>query len=95
MKPNEDQLKILEEQRRQLQAVLRLPEGRMLIRRLLFAAGVWSSAYSPDPYNMAFLNGRRSVGVELLNEIVAIDPKVVRFFVEPETSGTCDDEPEW
>lgn len=49
-----------------LRAVLRMPEGRRFIWRLLDEANVFASAFSENPAVMAFLEGRRDFGTRLI-----------------------------
>lgn len=58
-----------------LQAVLKLPQGRRLLWRLLQAAQVDQHGFVPgDPYATAFHCGQKSLGLFLQERISALSP---------------------
>lgn len=52
--------------REDLETLLVLPSGRRFLWTLLERTGVFGASYSPDTHAMAFTEGRRSVGLELM-----------------------------
>lgn len=48
--------------------------GRRIVWRQLSAAGVFTSSFNPDAMQMAFNEGRRNGGLELLAQIHALCP---------------------
>lgn len=48
--------------------------GRRLVWRQLASAGVFNSSFNPDAMQMAFNEGRRNSGLELLAQIHALCP---------------------
>jgi len=55
-----------------LRDVMGTPSGRLVVEALLTRVGVWKSTFNRDPMTMAYDEGRRSVGVELLKELDAL-----------------------
>jgi hypothetical protein len=53
--------------------LLATPAGRFVMWRQLQRLGVYSSSFSTDALAMAFKEGRRSAGLELLQEIQLTD----------------------
>jgi len=49
--------------------VMSIPEGRRVIWDILCSCGIYRSSYSENCNQMAMLEGRRQVGLELLTEI--------------------------
>lgn len=48
--------------------------GRLYLWGELSAAHIFQTSMSPDPLQMAFLEGERNMGLRLLNDILAADP---------------------
>lgn len=58
-----------------LAAILKLPQGRRLLWRLLQAAQIEQHGFVPaDPYATAFHCGQKSVGLFLQSQIIAVSP---------------------
>lgn len=58
-----------------LAAVIKLPQGRRLLWRILQAAQVDGHGFVPaDPYSTAFHCGQKSIGLFLQTQIEAISP---------------------
>lgn len=76
-KGKDDELKALEAMRfkaserekSDLKKVLSMPEGRRVFWRLLSACRIYQASYSDSAQHMAYNEGRRSVGLFVLNEI--------------------------
>jgi hypothetical protein len=68
-----DELKDLESQQQidDLIAVMSTTQGRRFVWRLLSEAGVYRTSFSCDVALMSFNEGKRNVGLELLNELVS------------------------
>lgn len=49
--------------------MLSLPSGRRFVWRIIEASGAFGASYSPDTHAMAFTEGRRSVGLEMMLRI--------------------------
>lgn len=58
--------------------VLSTIQGRRFIDTLRRDTGIRASSFRPDPYEMAFNEGRRSVGLELEARLVA--PSLAHLF---------------
>lgn len=57
-----------------LQKVLKIPEGRRLIRRLLEEAGIFKASFSQNSMLTAFNEGKRDQGLWLIRDIDEADP---------------------
>lgn len=57
-----------------LQKVLRVPEGRRLILRILSEAGVVRASFSLNSMQTAFNEGKRDIGVWLLKDLDEAEP---------------------
>jgi hypothetical protein len=66
--PEERQLR--EKEQSDLRWVLSTKQGRRFMWRLLGSAGVFHSSFSTNNASMAFNEGKRNQGLELLNEII-------------------------
>jgi len=55
--------------------LLNSPEGRRLALDLMAKTGALSLGYSPVHADMAYLQGRRSIGIEIAAEWQKTDPK--------------------
>ncbi|OAM43494.1 hypothetical protein A7Q01_00095 [Eikenella sp. NML96-A-049] len=51
-------------------ALMKLAAGRRVVWRLLEQAGVWRSVFNPEPVRMAFAEGRRNLGLWLLDWVM-------------------------
>lgn len=58
-----------------LLAVMSTPSGRRLFFAFIERAGVTAGAFDPNPHTMAFLEGRRSVGIDLLQRLQQSTPQ--------------------
>lgn len=56
-------------------AVLALPEGRRYLLSLLDRCGVFRSVYAPG--SMEYLEGRRTIGLEILQDVERAGPQLV------------------
>ena len=52
-----------------LSTVLSVPAGRRLLWNLIERSGAFGASYSPDTHEMAYSEGRRSTGLELMLRI--------------------------
>lgn len=52
-----------------LESVLSIAPGRRLLWSLIERSGAFGASYSPDTHEMAYTEGRRSTGLELLLRI--------------------------
>ncbi len=57
-----------------LHAVMKTPNGRRFVWRLMTQAGVLAASYAADPTATAFNEGRRSIGLNLMREIQRVCP---------------------
>ena len=48
--------------------------GRRLIERIMADCGVWTLSYSSDPLAMAFAEGRRAAGNQLMADVMEHAP---------------------
>lgn len=61
-----------------LSAVLKLPQGRRLLWRLLQAAQIEQHGFVPaDPYATAFHCGQKSLGLFLQSQILEVSPLIL------------------
>ena len=80
--PNGDQLKQriqevrLEEEERLLSLALSTEEGRFLAWLILDRSGRENLSFADSDRGTNFNEGRRSLGIELKNSIVALDPRL-------------------
>lgn len=74
-----------------LRAVLELPAGRRLLWRLITAeewCGVFRSSYHPSGQQFAANEGRRGVGVQLMGELMELDPQAWIAMQSEQLKGT-------
>ncbi|HXH24035.1 MAG TPA: hypothetical protein VNI78_02225 [Vicinamibacterales bacterium] len=64
-----------EQAQEDLRELLRHPFGRRHLWRMLQKCHVWRSSFHPSGQQFAANEGRRSVGVELMSEIIEADPQ--------------------
>jgi hypothetical protein len=67
-----------EERRKDLKDIKDLMEtahGRRVIWRILEVGRVFSSTFSIEPLNMAFLEGHRNIGLAFLADVMDVAPK--------------------
>jgi len=57
-----------------LQKVLKLPEGRRLVWRILSEAGVFKASFSLNSMQTAFNEGRRDIGIWLIQDVDRAEP---------------------
>ena len=57
-----------------LQKVLKIPEGRRLIWRILSEAGVFKASFSLNSMQTAFNEGRRDIGIWLIQDVDRAEP---------------------
>jgi hypothetical protein len=65
---------VLERRDEELRAVLSQPVGRAVLWAVLEQCGIYRSSFSPEALNMAFQEGGRNVGLELITRIQSVDP---------------------
>lgn len=58
-----------------LRELLQHPCGRRFLWRQLAACSVWQTSFHPSGQQFAANEGRRSVGVELMTQIIEADPQ--------------------
>jgi hypothetical protein len=58
-----------------LRELLRYPFGRRFLWRMLGKCAVWKTSFHPSGQQFAANEGRRSVGVELMTNIIEADPQ--------------------
>lgn len=71
----EEAKRLKEMEEADLLGVMSTPGGRRLFFALLERSGVMAGAFDRDAGVMAFLEGRRSVGIELVQWLQAATPK--------------------
>jgi hypothetical protein len=59
-----------------LQAVLKKPEGRRVIYKILCECGVFKASFSMNSMTTSFNEGKRDVGLSLLAELDLAEPNV-------------------
>lgn len=67
--------KEIQREKDDISAVLKLPEGRRFVYRLLSRAGIFGSTFYPDALKMAFAEGQRNFGLWLLGEVEVAEPE--------------------
>lgn len=58
-----------------LQKVLKLPEGRRLLYKILCECGVFKASFTQNSNTTAFNEGKRDIGLLLLKELDAAEPQ--------------------
>lgn len=58
--------------------------GRRGLWRVLEECGVFATSFSADPYEMAFREGKRNIGLWLIQELSSINPDL---FVQMQTEA--------
>lgn len=67
-----------------LRALMERPAFRRWLLRLVNRSGILQSTFGPDSRTAAYMDGRRSLGLELLKEADAIEPHALaRILSEP------------
>lgn len=67
--------------------MLRSPEGKIVIRKLLADAGVARSVFNADPAVMAFQEGQRNLGLRLFADIARVSPTALPALLLPESDA--------
>lgn len=62
------------------------PQGRRIVWRLLGSAGVFRSSFATNAMQMAFNEGKRNEGLELLAQIHTLCPERYQVMVEEQVS---------
>ena len=57
-----------------LRALLAEGFGRRIVNRILARAGIYRTSFNVEAMNMAFLEGRRDMGIWLQSELLEADP---------------------
>ena len=57
-----------------LQSVLKKPEGRRLVYKILSECGVFKASFSLNSQTTAFNEGKRDIGLALLKDLDIADP---------------------
>lgn len=60
---------IQDREREDLRKILDLPEGRRFVWSILETAGIYGRAFTGEALSMAFNEGRREIGITLLEKI--------------------------
>ena len=60
----------------ELEALINTPGGAYLVWRILHECGVYNVAGTIEPQHLAFHEGRRSVGLWLMSEVMTIDERL-------------------
>lgn len=63
---------------REIQLLLSVPEFRQFLFEAIQLAGIWEPANGHDPRDLAWFEGRRSLGLELLQLADRGQPKALR-----------------
>lgn len=61
--------------------VLGDPRGRRVLWRIIASAGVWERIRAPNP-DIHYREGRRDVGIELMEHIDSVDPAVIPLMMQ-------------
>ena len=70
-----------------LMKVLEGREGRRFIRRIFQDCGVYSPLPVSDPMLMAFLEGKRNVGLALFAQVKACSPNFVTMLLQEDVNN--------
>ena len=70
----EEERLAVERARNELRWVMSTKQGRRFIYRQLSGAGIWKSSFDTDALRMAFAEGSRNGGLQLLSEIMETCP---------------------
>lgn len=80
-----------ERDRSDLKKVLEMPEGRRFLWKLMSGSRVFSSIFTNNALEMSFREGRRTIGLEILQQITNASPDALtRMQKERESDGLMD-----
>ena len=71
-----------------LRAALNLPQGMRTIRRLLALSNVFGPSFATDPYNTAFNEGLRQMGIVILKDAQEAAPEMMVELFKPAENQT-------
>lgn len=77
-----------------MRKVLDLPEGRRLVWHVLSLCGVMSASMRTNPYDTAYREGQRSVGLEFMGDIMENQPEMYDRMRREHASNAKADEAE-
>jgi hypothetical protein len=73
----DNELFLIQQRKDDFTVLIKTEGGKRFIVELLETTGVLNLGYSPELSDMAYVQGRRSVGVALLNRIRIEQPKLL------------------
>lgn len=71
----------------ELDAILRQDNGRAVLRRIMERGGLFTSTYTDDARKQAYLEGRRSMALDLYNEIKAVNANQLNNIMKVHDNG--------
>lgn len=77
--------KLLEEE--DVRSVLKMDSGRRYIWKILERCGIFRSGFVGGTEQLFFLDGRRDIGQQVLNDILNVDPFIFTQMVEENSNG--------
>lgn len=75
-----------------VQGIMATPGGRAWMHRYLVSCAVFQRTFDPNPHFTAFNEGRRSIGLSLLDDVMRASPDMyIQMMREQENGGRTDD----
>lgn len=72
-----------------LRSVMQTPEGRRVLTKILDMTGLRDDAFDPDrPHLTSYMEGRRSVGVQIERDMIGVDPHAYAVLVSENLSAS-------
>jgi hypothetical protein len=71
----------------ELSSIMGTANGRNVIRRILINTGVFGNAFDVNDRQHAYNEGRRSVGVALINELKEVAPDTFQLLLREHFNG--------
>ena len=75
-----------------IKKVVDMPEGRRYIWSVLSRCGVMQASMRASPYDTAFMEGRRDIGLQLMNDLMEAVPEAYDKMRREDTSNAKVDE---
>lgn len=70
------------------EAIAGLPEGRRLLRRMIGECGIYHDSFTGDALNSAYREGKRAVGLWLIDQFNACQPLYIQLLTEQNNGST-------
>jgi hypothetical protein len=71
----------------ELRDIMNSHDGKNVLRRILQSTGYFDDTFNEDPYRSAYSAGRRSLGVELVEEMKRANPTALIDILQEPNDG--------